>query len=195
MAICSRSAPRPMPGAYWLCPPAIARVRASRRGSGVSKSGKPCPRFTALCSTASWLITLKMVVPTFGSLVSICMLTYLRFGRLNARHRSTARFLALFKARRTGRRQTLGQEVDEGADGGKQAAAAGIQKMQDALGGGPVLQHPFQLAAGNAHGAELLRQEGDAGALQRGIEQRVEIAGDQARLHLHRLSPAGGIDQ
>jgi hypothetical protein len=27
----------------------------------------------ALCSIASWLITVKMVVPTAGSLVSICM--------------------------------------------------------------------------------------------------------------------------
>jgi hypothetical protein len=34
----------------------------------MGKSGKPWPRLMALCSVASLLMTVKMVVPTLGSL-------------------------------------------------------------------------------------------------------------------------------
>jgi hypothetical protein len=43
------------------------------QASGTGKSGKPWPRLTAPCSAASCDITVKMVVPTFGSLVSGCI--------------------------------------------------------------------------------------------------------------------------
>ena len=42
-----------------------------RTTAGPSVSGKPCPRLTAPCSAASCDMTVKMVVPTFGNLVSI----------------------------------------------------------------------------------------------------------------------------
>ena len=38
---------------------------------GMLKSGNPCERLTAPCSRAKPLITVKMVVPTFGSLECI----------------------------------------------------------------------------------------------------------------------------
>ena len=58
-------------GAYWLWPSRIARSSLSTRRCGTGKSGKPWPRLTAPCSAASCDITVKIVVPTFGSLVSI----------------------------------------------------------------------------------------------------------------------------
>src|SRR5690606_33311391 len=68
-AIASRRAAMPVIGAYWLWPARIARSSASTRRAGTSKSGKPWPRLTAPCSAASCDITVKMVVPTLGSLV------------------------------------------------------------------------------------------------------------------------------
>ena len=59
----------PVIGAYWLWPARIARSSASTSRVGTGKSGKPWPRLTALCSIASCDITVKIVVPTFGSLV------------------------------------------------------------------------------------------------------------------------------
>jgi hypothetical protein len=55
---------------YWLWPSAMARDSASTSRCGTAKSGNPCPRLTAPCSAASCDITVKMVVPTLGSLVS-----------------------------------------------------------------------------------------------------------------------------
>src|SRR5690625_5064750 len=68
-AIASRRAGMPVMGAYWLCPWRMARSRASTSRGGTSKSGKPWPRLTAPCSAASWDMTVKMVVPTCGSLL------------------------------------------------------------------------------------------------------------------------------
>src|SRR5690606_10753939 len=45
----------------------MAWSSAATSAAGTGKSGKPCPRFTAPCSCASCDITLKMVVPTFGT--------------------------------------------------------------------------------------------------------------------------------
>ena len=72
-AMAWRSAGMPVIGAYWLWPARMARSSDSISGSGTGKSGKPWPRLTALCSIASWDITVKMVVPTLGSLVSMGM--------------------------------------------------------------------------------------------------------------------------
>src|SRR4051812_47439169 len=60
----------PVIGGYWLSPFDIASVTACTRRGSESKSGKPCPRFTAPFSAASADITVKMVVPTAGSFVS-----------------------------------------------------------------------------------------------------------------------------
>src|SRR6476661_3332465 len=49
--------------AYWFAPASIAALAASRTQAGGSKSGKPCDRFTAWCSRARRLISLKMDVP------------------------------------------------------------------------------------------------------------------------------------
>src|SRR5437899_6077772 len=49
----------------------MASVTAWMRRGSQSKSGKPWPRFTAPFSAASADITVKMVVPTAGNLVSI----------------------------------------------------------------------------------------------------------------------------
>src|SRR5690606_38230712 len=68
-AIACRSDATPVIGAYWLWPARIARSSSSTRRGGTSKSGKPWPRLTAPCSCASCDITVKMVVPTFGSLL------------------------------------------------------------------------------------------------------------------------------
>ena len=65
-----RNAGTPVIGAYWLWPARIARSSASTRRPGTGKSGKPWPRLTAPCSAASCDITVKMVVPTFGNLLS-----------------------------------------------------------------------------------------------------------------------------
>ena len=53
----------PTPGAYWLTPPWMALSAASLTASGPSKSGNPCPRFTALCLSARALNSEKTVVP------------------------------------------------------------------------------------------------------------------------------------
>src|SRR6476619_1055388 len=47
--------------------------------SGISKSGKPWPKLIALCCAASTLITVKMVVPTSGSLERIIRSCKFRF--------------------------------------------------------------------------------------------------------------------
>src|SRR3989344_2466228 len=56
-------------GGYWLCPACMAAVTAVTSSGAHSKSGKPWPRLTALCSVARADITVKMVVPTWGSLL------------------------------------------------------------------------------------------------------------------------------
>src|SRR6185436_964976 len=48
-----RSATAPAPIAYWFTPSRIAFCAASLISSGPSKSGNPCPRFTAPCFAAS----------------------------------------------------------------------------------------------------------------------------------------------
>jgi hypothetical protein len=58
-------------GGYWLWPAAMAAVTSSSSFGSQLKSGKPWPRFTAFFSVASADITVKMVVPTAGSLVAI----------------------------------------------------------------------------------------------------------------------------
>src|ERR1700733_10231468 len=50
-------------GGYWLGPSISTLAAAARIASGPSRSGKPCPRLTALCSVAKADITVKMVVP------------------------------------------------------------------------------------------------------------------------------------
>lgn len=56
-------------GGYWLWPARMAWYTASTSAGSQSKSGKPWPRFTAPTSAASADITVKMVVPTSGSLL------------------------------------------------------------------------------------------------------------------------------
>src|SRR5690242_5338389 len=68
-ATASRSAGTPVIGGYWLRPRVIASVTAWTSFGSHSKSGKPWPRLTAPVSVASADITVKMVVPTAGSLV------------------------------------------------------------------------------------------------------------------------------
>ena len=73
---------RRWPGAARECR-SSARTGSCRRASpwpvhrpgnpAAGNPGKPWPRLTAPCSAASCDITVKMVVPTFGSLVAICM--------------------------------------------------------------------------------------------------------------------------
>ena len=46
----------------------------SSNARGGSKLGKPCDRLIAPVSAASWLMTVKMVVPTSGSLLEILWL-------------------------------------------------------------------------------------------------------------------------
>ena len=60
-------------GGYWFFPAAIASVTASTSLRSQSKSGKPWPRLIAECFSASADITVKMVVPTEGSLLSMFM--------------------------------------------------------------------------------------------------------------------------
>ncbi|MNT44102.1 hypothetical protein D3C72_1806130 [compost metagenome] len=67
----SRSDGMPGIGGYWLWPAAMAAVTSSSSFGSQWKSGKPWPRFTAFFSAASVDITVKMVVPTAGSLVVI----------------------------------------------------------------------------------------------------------------------------
>src|SRR3954451_9271427 len=56
-------------GGYWFRPCRMASDTASSSFGSHSKSGKPCPRLTAPRSVASADMTVKMVVPTAGSLV------------------------------------------------------------------------------------------------------------------------------
>jgi hypothetical protein len=69
-AIARRSAGTPAIGGYWLWPARIAVATASSSAGSQSKSGKPWPRLTAPRSAASADITVKIVVPTFGILVT-----------------------------------------------------------------------------------------------------------------------------
>src|SRR6185436_15997620 len=64
----SRSRMMPAIGAYWFNPALMYFVTRSRNSFAQSKSGKPCDRLIALCSCASFDITVKIVVPTAGSL-------------------------------------------------------------------------------------------------------------------------------
>src|SRR5512134_2561055 len=64
----SRSRITPAIGGYWLRPELMYFVTRSRSSFAQSKSGKPCDRLIALCSCASRDITVKIVVPTLGSL-------------------------------------------------------------------------------------------------------------------------------
>src|SRR3982074_201893 len=66
--IASRSDRMPVIGGYWFNPPFIAVATASTSDGSQSKSGKPWPRFTAPFSAAIADITVKIVVPTWGSL-------------------------------------------------------------------------------------------------------------------------------
>jgi len=65
-AIASRSTGTPAIGGYWFKPERIALFTASSSAGSQSKSGKPWPRFTALCCVANADITVKIVVPTCG---------------------------------------------------------------------------------------------------------------------------------
>src|SRR4030095_6566426 len=62
----ARSAGTPVIGAYWLCPAARASLKKRCRRGSQSKSGKPWPRLTAPCFTASADITVKIVGPPLG---------------------------------------------------------------------------------------------------------------------------------
>src|SRR5439155_21019163 len=62
-AIAWRMRGRPGIGAYWFRSAAIASAAARLTNSGPAKSGKPWPRLTAPCWTASALISVKIVVP------------------------------------------------------------------------------------------------------------------------------------
>src|SRR3954470_20219121 len=63
----SRSTGTPGIGAYWLRPSRMCRATASTSAGSQSKSGNPCDRLIAPRSAASFDMTVKMVVPTFGS--------------------------------------------------------------------------------------------------------------------------------
>ena len=67
-AIASRNAGSPGMGAYWFKPARMWPATSSTRRGGGEKSGKPCDKLMASCSAASRDITVKMVVPTSGSL-------------------------------------------------------------------------------------------------------------------------------
>src|SRR6478609_380360 len=56
-------------GGYWLRPRVIASLTAVTSFGSHSKSGNPWPRLTAPVSAASADMTVKIVVPTEGSLV------------------------------------------------------------------------------------------------------------------------------
>jgi hypothetical protein len=66
----SRKTGTPVMGGYWFKPDCMAPVTASTSLGSQSKSGNPCPKLTALCSVAKADMTVKIVVPTDGSLVS-----------------------------------------------------------------------------------------------------------------------------
>ena len=62
-----RARASPAIGAYWLRPSRMCSTTRSTRRVGGSKSGKPCDRLIAPHSAASRDMTVKIVVPTFGS--------------------------------------------------------------------------------------------------------------------------------
>ena len=68
-ATASRRLGTPAIGGYWFKPPCIAVVTWLTSAGSQLKSGKPWPRLTALCSVANADMTVKIVVPTAGSLV------------------------------------------------------------------------------------------------------------------------------
>jgi len=49
----------------------MAKFTSEINSLSMEKSGNPCPRFTAPVSAANWLMTVKIVVPTWGSLERI----------------------------------------------------------------------------------------------------------------------------
>src|SRR5882762_2291947 len=55
-------------GAYWLYPSRMYRVTASISSGAQLKSGNPCDRLIAPCSSASRDIFVKIVTPVPGSL-------------------------------------------------------------------------------------------------------------------------------
>src|SRR5664279_1308820 len=63
-------------GAYWLNPSRIAFATSSTSSAFIGKSGNPCPRLMDFVLVASALITVKMVVPTLGSLLLKFMFFY-----------------------------------------------------------------------------------------------------------------------
>src|ERR1700741_337897 len=69
----SRSSGKPFICVYWLKSFFMAVFTKEVSSSLIEKSGKPWPRFTALHSVASWLITVKIVVPTSGNFDCICI--------------------------------------------------------------------------------------------------------------------------
>jgi hypothetical protein len=70
-AIAARNSATPAIGGYWFLPSRIARQVASKSAGSAWKSGKPCDRLIAPQSAASFDMTVKMVVPTQGSLESM----------------------------------------------------------------------------------------------------------------------------
>ena len=62
-ASAARSRGTPALAAYWLRSSRMWRAAACLTKSGAGKSGKPCPRFTASCFTASAVISVKIDVP------------------------------------------------------------------------------------------------------------------------------------
>ena len=64
-----RNAGMPGMGGYWLRPVVMACVTAPTKAGSHSKSGKPWPRLTAFFSVANADMTVKIVVPTAGSLL------------------------------------------------------------------------------------------------------------------------------
>src|SRR6218665_3986816 len=67
-ATAARNGRMPGIGGYWLWPARMASVTVSSKAGSQAKSGKPWPRLTASCSAAKADMTVKMVVPTCGSL-------------------------------------------------------------------------------------------------------------------------------
>src|SRR5258705_12385775 len=63
----------PADGGYWFRPALKYLVTSSSRRGAQSKSGKPCDRLIALCSWASRDMTVKIVVPTLGSLEAMAL--------------------------------------------------------------------------------------------------------------------------
>ena len=91
-AIAARSAGQPDIGAYWFGPRRRCLAASSTSRGGGSKSGKPCERLIAPCSAARRDITVKMVVPTSGSLLS----SGITGTRMNRGQRSAIRYPRCF---------------------------------------------------------------------------------------------------